>query len=520
MSLHTLVRSIILTAAALSLGTYALTADGPITVPEGADLQQAINRAMPGDTLLLAPGATYVGNFRLPVKDGREFITIRTGGDRAGLPRDGQRITPAHAPRLAKLRSPNKQPVLQTAPGAHHWRLELLEVLPTEAGFGDLITLGDGGPAQDDLAEVPHDLVIDRCYVHGDPVKGQKRGIALNSASTTITNSHVSDIKAVGQDAQAIAGWNGPGPYRIENNYLEGAGENFILGGSDPAIRGLVAEDVVFRGNHLSKPVAWRNQGWQVKNLFQLKNARRVLVEGNLMEYAWKDAQVGYAILLTPRNQDGKAPWVTVDDVTIRHNVIRHAGGGMQITGEDSNHPSGSTRGIKVVDNLFYDIDRGKWGGTGAFLLIGSSPSTITVEHNTVVQTGNIIMAYGGTPEAPGTVPGLVFRANVIRHNAYGVHAESRAPGLDSLNTFFPGAIFTGNVIGGGEAKRYPEGNTFVPESDFDALFLGAEIGDFRAAPGSRLAASSSRDPGVDVAALTKAVRDFDAGQPAVSSRQ
>ena len=194
--------------------------------------------------------------------------------------------------------------------------------------------------------------------------RGQKRGIALNSAATTIVDSYISDIKANGQDSQAIAGWNGPGPYTIENNYLEGAGDNFLLGGSDPAIQGLVTEDVVFRRNQLAKPVAWREQGWQVKNIFELKNARRVLVEGNVMEYVWRDAQQGYAILLTPRNQDGKAPWAVVEDVTIRRNVVRHAGGGMQITGEDSNAPSGPARRIKMVDNLFYDIDANAWGGS------------------------------------------------------------------------------------------------------------------------------------------------------------
>ena len=236
---------------------------------------------------------------------------------------------------------------------------------------------------------------------------GQKRGIALNSASTIISNSYVSDIKAVGQDTQAIAGWNGPGPYTIENNYLEGAGENFILGGSDPAIPGLVTADVVFRRNHLAKPASWRSERWQVKNLFELKNARRVLVEGNLMEYVWQEAQVGYAILLTPRNQDGKAPWVTVEDVTIRRNLVRYAGGALQIIGEDSNYRSGSTRRVKVVDNLFYGVDARTWGGTGAFLLIGEGPSDITIEHNTVSQSGNIIMAYGGTKTDPMPDPRL-----------------------------------------------------------------------------------------------------------------
>jgi hypothetical protein len=65
-----------------------------------------------------------------------------------------------------------------------------------------LITLGDGSSAQTSLAQIPHDLVLDRLYIHGDAEKGQKRGIALNSASTTVTGSYISDIKLIGQDSQ------------------------------------------------------------------------------------------------------------------------------------------------------------------------------------------------------------------------------------------------------------------------------------------------------------------------------
>jgi hypothetical protein len=37
-----------------------------ITVPSGGDLQQALNAARPGDTILLEPSAVYVGSFVLP----------------------------------------------------------------------------------------------------------------------------------------------------------------------------------------------------------------------------------------------------------------------------------------------------------------------------------------------------------------------------------------------------------------------------------------------------------------------
>jgi len=501
----TLALAVRLSALGLAAGLF-LPAAGTTTVPAGANLQEYIDRAKPGDVLVLEAGATYVGNFVLPVTSGTQYITIRSAGDGDGLPRAGQRVLPMHASRLAKLKSPNRQPVLATAAGAHHWRLQLLEFMPTQDGAGDIVTLGNGGPAQQSLSQVPHDLEIDRCYIHGDPAVGQKRGIALNSGATIISNSYIADIKGVAQDTQAVAGWNGPGPYTIENNYLEGAGENFILGGSDPPISGLITEDVVFRRNHLAKPAAWRSEKWQVKNLFELKNAKRVLVEGNLMEFVWQEAQVGYAILLTPRNQDGKAPWVRVEDVTIRYNLVRHAGGGMQIIGEDSNFPSGSTSRVRVADNLFYDVDARRWGGNGAFVLMGEGPSNVAIEHNTVSQSGNIVQAYGGTRSDPKQVTGLVFRDNLIRHNDFGVIGAERAPGQDSLNAFFPDGVFQSNVIAGGDASRYPKGNTFINAQDFDRAFVNAAAGDYRLLPGSRLRAAGSdgRDVGADISMIAQ----------------
>jgi hypothetical protein len=118
-----------------------------ITVPAGGDLQAAITAARPGDTILLAPGATYVGNFKLPVHGGTEYVTIRSGASDALLPGVGQRISPAYAASLPKIVSPNNVAALRTAPGAAYWKLMFLELGPNANASGTALDLGDGSSA-------------------------------------------------------------------------------------------------------------------------------------------------------------------------------------------------------------------------------------------------------------------------------------------------------------------------------------------------------------------------------------
>jgi hypothetical protein len=227
-------------------------------VPAGGNLQAALDAAQPGDVVLLASGATFTGNFVLRKKTGDAFVTVQTEIEESGPLAPGTRMTPSAAIKLARLQSPNSSPALQTAPSAHHWRIQLLQFGPNFKGYGEIIRIGDGSAEQHTLDVVPHTIVLDRVYVTGDPLLGQKRGIALNAANVAVTNSHIADIKGVGQDTPAIAIWNGPGPFEIENNYLEAAGENVLLGGAGPDIPNLVPTGLAFRRNHLSRPVSWR----------------------------------------------------------------------------------------------------------------------------------------------------------------------------------------------------------------------------------------------------------------------
>ncbi|CAN5769214.1 hypothetical protein BH24ACI5_BH24ACI5_09080 [soil metagenome] len=590
----------------------------------GDDLQSALNAAQPGDTLYLEAGATFTGNFVLPVKSGDTFITVRTATPDAQLPGPGTRITPAHAGLLPKIRSDNTMAALRTAPGAHHWRLMLLEFPGTREGYYEILQLGDGSAAQTHLSQVPYELELDRLYIHGDPLMGQKRGIALNARAVTIRNCYISEIKALGADTQAIGGWNGPGPFTIENNYLEAAGENFMLGGADPFIANLVSDNVVFRHNHVSRPMSWRdpvvptpiglmaNPGaggtlepgthryrvvarrrvgsgavarstastevtasvsgggvgsvtltwtpvpdtteyfiysqspsgalrywktssatytdggaagtagaaptssgsvWTVKNLFELKNARNVLIENNVFENNWAGAQSGYAIVLTPRNQDGKCSWCVVENVTFQRNLVRNVAAGINIMGYDDIAPSAQTRNIRIQQNLMYGVTR-SLGGHGWFLLMGDEPRDLVVDHNTVDAYSNAIFyVYGGSAGALRTVSGFQFTNNAVRHNDYGMNAGEVPFGNGVIDGFFPGGIVNANWLSGAPASRYPASNYFTGE--FDSAFVNPAGGDYSPAPGSILVgrATDGTNIGANVGAIMATSQSVVAGR-------
>jgi hypothetical protein len=305
----------------------------------------------------------------------------------------------------------------------------------------------------------------------------------------TIVNSDIRGIKAVGQDSQAIAGWNTPGPITIRNNFLEAAGENIMFGGAGVALSGVVPSDILVENNLLSKDVAWRGSSWTVKNLFELKSARRVMVRGNIMEFNWSAAQPGFAVVFTPRNAGGGNPWSVVEDVEFTDNIVRHSGSGFNISGHDDLATSGQLARVWIHDNLFEDISSTNWGGGGHFAQIGVAPRDITIDHNTIMHTGNIITFYSGSyydstgvRVSAGPTQGFVYTNNLSKHNAYGIFGSGQAYGNGTLAYYAPGAIVRRNVIASNSsiANRYPLDNFFPTVANFMAIFVNPSMGDYR----------------------------------------
>jgi hypothetical protein len=497
-------REAVIAVVLLGLGPRVAVAQGgsTIVVNAGDSLQAALDRAQPGQTVQLQAGAQFDGNFVLPNKTGSSYIIVRTSTADAQLPGTASRIELAHEPLLATLRAPNTIPALRTAPGAHHWRLIGLRFIG--AGAGDLIALGDS--VQTDRAQVPSDLILDRVMLRGDATTGRKRGIALNSASTIVRNSYIGGIRLSGQETQAIAGWNGPGPFVIENNYLEAAGMGILFGGAEPGIDQLVPSDIVIRRNHITRPVSWRTSPWVIKNLLELKNARNVAIEGNLLENNWAGGQSGFAVVFTVRAQGPRAPWTTIEHVRFENNVVRHSGSAINILGMDDAFPSGRARDIVIRNNLFTDINHVAWGGAGIFLQIGDEPADVHIEHNTVMHTGNVISVYGGTREAPRQATGFRFASNIVKHNTYGIFGNQVGTGNPAIAIYFPQSLIIGNALAGGTASLYPAGNVFPTVEALMGQFENPAADDYRLRSGSFLRSLVQGVTGCDHDEMTRAM--------------
>ena len=414
--------------------TYLPLQGNTITVSAGDDLQDAINRAKCGDVVRLSAGATFLGNFVLPNKgECNEWIVIRSDATDSKLPRVGVRITPSYTEVMPKVFSRNPGPAIRAANGANHYRLVGVEI-----GVADNVKLNYAifvmGQSASTLAELPHDITIDRCYIHGTPKGNVKSGIVFNGASLAVIDSYISDIHVVGQDAQAIVGWNGPGPFKIVDNELEAAGENVMFGGARPALVNNIPSDIEIRGNHFFKPLSWMVGNpsyagihWTVKNLLEFKIAQRVLITGNILENNWVDAQAGFAFLVTPRTEYGTAPWVYVQDITFTYNVLRHTASAVNISGLDSGDPQKLVRGKRILiqNNLFDDVNGKAWGGGGGSLFqVISGADAVTIDHNTGFQSNRIIIADG----IPST--NFVYQNNITPHNMYGVMGSGHASGI------------------------------------------------------------------------------------------
>ena len=383
-----------------------------VIVKNTSELGEALEKAACGDTIRLQAGGEFAGNFKLPAKscDDAHWIVLRSSAADSDLPAEGTRVTPCYAgvaslparPRYA-CSSPSGALAKIVFDGKGSGPLTLLEGANHYRFIGLEITRGVPGATVYNLVSMPSDkavdhIIFDRVWMHGTAQDETVRGIFLGSSRyVAVVDSYFSDFHCAAMgtctDSQAINGGIGGGglemgPYKVLNNFLEAAGENMLFGGGPAA--GSPA-DIEVRRNHMFKPTTWHKDDpgfvggangrpFIVKNLFELKNAQRVLLEGNVLENSWGGfSQAGFAVLLTAKNQNNKCPVCRVTDVTIRYDRITHSASGFQIATALSaaGGASSGTERISIHDVILDDLRGSANQGLGVFAQITSGNPTL-----------------------------------------------------------------------------------------------------------------------------------------------
>jgi hypothetical protein len=302
-------------------------------------------------------------------------------------------------------------------------------------------------------------------------------------------------------------------------------------------------EDIEIRHNHMFKPLIWmRGQPgfvggldgnpFIVKNLFELKNAVRVLLEGNILENTWGGfTQAGYAILLTPKSQairkDSVCPDCQVTDITIRYCIISHVGGGFQLGNSVSDNGGAAKDGgrYSVHDVIVDDIQDQLYNGRGIFAQISTAPGVtsvtplhdVSIDHVTAFPTRMLFMI-GGPLNA--RMSHLSLTNNLFLAGDHAVtttgggldrncSAGPRSRSMDiALESCFSSYVFRNNVIIGGGGGGWPKG-TATPGKMSDVGFVNAKDGSggqYRLAATSKFKGKGldGKDMGADLDAIER----------------
>src|SRR5437667_1572962 len=532
-----------------------------ILVSAGQSLQSALNAANCGDTIELEAGATFAGSFSLPAKacDDQHWIIVRTSAPDTALPPEGSRITPCYSgisslPGRPPLNCTSIQPVVarviypnrggsgpfSLASGANHYRFVGLEIARSAGtGFiGPLISVKRGGTTDR--------FVIDRSWLHGTAQDETITAGALTGTSyvsvidSYINDFHCTSIVGACTDAHAVSGGLGSvpgGPYKIVNDFLEASGEVVLFGGG-PATT--TPADIQISQNHFFKPLLWLSgqpgfmggtggNPFIVKNHVELKNAQRVLLEGNIFENNWGGfSQSGFSIVLTPKNQYEAAtktnvcPTCQVTDVTIRYSTISHVAAGFEIANVLSDGGGTALAGERysIHDVTVDDMSGTKYSGGGGLIEIGNGwndnvLNSISFNHITAFQdpTSHLLLLFNVTTNP--TMWGFTFTNNIVNATKFPVWngigntlscAYHDVPNI-SLPTCFSAYNFTNNAIAATPAEfpasTWPAGNYF-PANDTYIQFVNynnGSGGDYHLLPSSpyKNAGTDGKDLGADI---------------------
>jgi hypothetical protein len=258
-----------------------------------------------------------------------------------------------------------------------------------------------------------------------------------------------------------------------------------------------------------------------VKNLLELKNAQRLLVEGNILENCWAGfTQHGAAIVVNGLNPPNRTlSYISVMDFTVRYNRTSHTASVFFLANPGPNNlPIGR---ISIHDNIFDDVSpkyqdgdtSGAFAGEYAYCSgVSCGTGSISVNHNTelITQPTKWFAVVGAVN---GPIPNWTYTNNIVSINpglaiinvgSTGC-ADKKTTNAAKLAACFSPYSMTHNALIGGSGT-WPAGN-YLPASPAAVRFINynnANGGNYKLLSTSPYhnAGTDGKDLGADITAV------------------
>jgi hypothetical protein len=272
--------------------------------------------------------------------------------------------------------------------------------------------------------------------------------------------------------------------------------------------QGLI-NDVTVRGNTFYVDPAFAHdvfvhKGYTPKGAFEIKNVNRLVYEGNY--------NLGYPAnwAITPRNQNGTAPWTTTSHLILRNNWLAPTENLADSTGrmavlslQDELHTTTPATDIQVYNNFAKNV---------ASMLQMKGGDGWTIKHNSVLNDGTATNGYHASVVLEGLpATRFEFRDNLVGYSSYGMSCSMDG----KTGTCWPSAIFRNNLVvdfanAGLTGGEWGRGGMLTPlRSRFSEVGFTNLVNDnYRLSASSpyKGKATDGKDPGVDMDELLRAL--------------
>jgi hypothetical protein len=459
-----------------------------------SNLQTAVNNSL-----------TRVGHSRIKLPDsfvaeGILRIGAHTQGDywtyiqRSTRGTEGSRATTAGLAAAPILRTTvANRGAVECAAGANYFRFDDI-VFETTASQTQVIvhvtpTDSNGDNTGSTVNDLPNYIYFSRCWIKGRNSGNIVNGLYLNARAGAFVDGIIENIFFTGVESHSIGVFNGRGPFKIVNNYLDGGSINILFGGSDPFITGFVPEDLEIRRNHFTMRDSW-NQfhasydgvSRAIKNRLEFKYGKRVLVEGNVLEKCpIGGGQNGEAFVVKSMAGENGAnfPWYVTQDICIRYNIARELWNVIYCTGVQRPEVEtlGGTARVAMLHNLIYNYGDTRYGNTdNAHAGLMGDAVDFQLDHNTMMPRAASLTSYNPrsffwtADSANGSMPGFRITNGIHHAGRYEANRwtfSNQANDGESEMNRVSGAdyLLENSIFVDANAGVFPSGEVIIPAS-------------------------------------------------------